>query len=80
MPQPTIELLLAYRPFLDPMDLHDQWLWLLIPLVVAISLVYKTLKLQSLEKLAADTTRLTLTILAVTAVAAAACWGLTEVM
>lgn len=71
---------IAYRPFLDPIDLHDQWLWLLIPLVMSIALVYKTIKLHALEDLVKETARLSLTILGFIAIAGVLCWGLAEVM
>lgn len=37
-------LTLAYRPFLDPLDLHDVWFWLLIPLAVLIAIAYKAVR------------------------------------
>ena len=37
-------LTLAYRPFLDPLDLHDVWFWLLIPLAVLSAVAYKAVR------------------------------------
>jgi hypothetical protein len=37
-------LTLAWRPFLDPMDLHDPWFWLLIPLALLIAMAYKAVR------------------------------------
>ncbi len=37
-------LTLAYRPFLDPLDLHDVWFWLLVPLAVLIAVAYKAVR------------------------------------
>ena len=45
MPDLTLApLTLAYRPFLDPLDLHDVWFWLLIPLAVLIAVAYKAVR------------------------------------
>jgi len=35
---------LAYRPILDPLALHDQWYWLMPPLALLISLAYKAVR------------------------------------
>ncbi len=42
-------LTLAWRPFLDPINLQDHWFWLLIPLAVGVSMTYKAVRLESLE-------------------------------
>jgi hypothetical protein len=40
-----VNLLLAqYRPFIDPMPIHDWWYWLLLPLCLLFSVVYKCAK------------------------------------
>lgn len=41
--------LLAWRPFLDPLDLHEQWFLLLLPLALGISVAYKAVRLQTME-------------------------------
>lgn len=66
--------------FLDPLDLHDEWLILLPPLVFAIALVYKTLKLPTLERLAYETVRLGAYILVLIVLAAATLWAVVEIM
>lgn len=43
--------LLAYRPFLDPAPIDRYWLWFLLPLIVVIALVYRTIKTETLEGL-----------------------------
>ena len=35
---------LAYRPLLDPLALHDQWYLLMLPLAVLLSLGYKAIR------------------------------------
>ncbi len=69
---------LAWRPFLDPLDLHSTWPWLLPPLVLAVAIVYKTVKQPTLDKLPLEILRLTLNILILMATAAVVLWGLVE--
>ena len=50
---------LAFRPFYDPLfalfpHLSDHWLWMVIPLVVAISVVYKCTRVKDLKLLPRD--------------------------
>ncbi|MBI1370294.1 MAG: hypothetical protein GC162_16790 [Planctomycetes bacterium] len=71
-------LTLAYRPFLEPLDFHSSWLFLLPPLVFAIALVYKALKMPTLKGLALETLRLTAYILTLLCLAAVALWGIVE--
>lgn len=40
----------AWRPFLDPMDLHDAWVLLLAPLAFGIAMVYKAVRLKTLDR------------------------------
>ena len=44
-------LLAAYRPFLDPLPLwgRREWVLLLLPLCVAVSIVYKSIKCRSMS-------------------------------
>jgi hypothetical protein len=70
----------GYRPFLDPLAVDDEWLLLLIPLVVVISVVYKTIKLEDLSRLPRQAALLSAQIIAFMAAAAAVLWGLTEWM
>lgn len=70
--------LLAYTPLLDPLPLHDWWLALLPPLAFAIALVYKTLKLASLERLWPEVGRLTVTIVLAMIGAAIVLYYITE--
>jgi hypothetical protein len=67
----------AWRPFLDPLDLHTGWhaMLLAVPLVLAIAIVYKGLKLPTLQQLGRESLRLTAYILALMIMAAAILWG-----
>lgn len=73
--------LLAWRPFLDPIQIHEQWPWLMLPLVLVISLVYRTLKLPTLDHLLRETIQLTLYIIIfMMALAGAVLWIIVEVV
>jgi hypothetical protein len=39
---------LAYRPFLDPLPLSQYWVLLIVPLCLAVALVYKSMKCRTL--------------------------------
>jgi hypothetical protein len=36
---------LAYRPFLDPLNLHNHWFWTLIPLLMLTAMAYKGIRI-----------------------------------
>ena len=42
--------LLAWIPFLYPLPIWDYWPWLLIPLTAGVSIVYKSVKCQSMTQ------------------------------
>ncbi len=42
-------LTLAYRPFLDPIELHRLWFLLLIPLTVGIAMGYKAVRVPDMK-------------------------------
>ncbi len=39
----------GYRPFIDPINLHDRWWLTLIPLAVGISFAYKAVRVKSFD-------------------------------
>ena len=41
--------LVAWIPFLYPLPIWDYWPWLLIPLCVGVSIVYKSIKCRSMR-------------------------------
>jgi hypothetical protein len=66
---------LAFTPLYDPLTalypgLSDQWLWLLLPLVVIISVVYKCTRIADLRKLPRDAAVMSAQIVVVMAFAA----------
>ncbi len=46
--------LLAYIPFRDAIPIHDYWVWLIIPLCLAVAIVYKTVRAEDSDRLAKD--------------------------
>ncbi|HVZ93930.1 MAG TPA: hypothetical protein VG797_05420 [Phycisphaerales bacterium] len=39
----------SYRPFLDPLDLHDRWWLTLLPLALGIALAYKAVRVRTFD-------------------------------
>jgi hypothetical protein len=71
---------LAFRPFLDPVPVDQYWMLMLLPMVAAIAVVYKTIKTDRLEKIPREATVLAAQIVAFMVMAAAALWMLTELV
>ncbi len=53
---------LAWRPFLDPLDLHRQWFLLLVPLAFGIALTYRAVRVNTFERYWLKTVILTIQI------------------
>lgn len=78
---PTFSLLtLAFRPFLDPLPIDGYWMALLIPMVICIAVVYKTIKTDRLHKIPREASILAAQIVAFMILAALALWMLTELV
>jgi len=74
---PTASGLLAFTPLYDPLfalypRMSDHWLWLALPLVLAICIVYKGTRVQTLKALPKDTAIMCAQIVLVMAFAAVA--------
>ncbi|MBX3386430.1 MAG: hypothetical protein KF768_07655 [Phycisphaeraceae bacterium] len=41
---------MGYRPFIDPISLHEHWFWLLLPMALGVSIVYKAIRLRDMER------------------------------
>lgn len=72
---------LAFTPLLDPLPalypaMSEYWLWLLVPLIVAISTVYKATRIASLKSLPLGVIIMSFQILLFMAAAAAAVAGI----
>jgi len=67
----SVAPILAYRPFLDPLPYSwDFWPWLLLPLVVGVAVVYKSIKCRTMKQVPREAAGITLWILAGLAAAA----------
>lgn len=45
----TLLSTLAWRPFLDPLDLHRWWFVLIVPLSLGISVAYKAIRVERMR-------------------------------
>jgi hypothetical protein len=61
----------AYRPFKDPLPVwqNSRWPWLLLPLALAVSLVYKSIRCKSMRRVPREAAGLTVFIILGMAVA-----------
>ena len=71
---------LAFRPFLDPLVSGDMWLVLMLPLILAIALVYKTIKVDDNRVLFKQTFYLWMQIVLFMAAAATGLWILSAIV
>ncbi len=61
--------------FTHPMQLSNRSFWLLMPIIVGVSVAYKTIRCSSLRRLPREMVTLTLYVLAGVGVLMAAGWG-----
>lgn len=71
--------LAGIRWYLEPLPLDAYWILLLVPLVAVVSIVYKTLKVSSLDKLPVQASLLAAQILGFMVLAAAVLWLVSEI-
>ena len=69
-----------YRPFVSPLPLWDYWYLLILPLCLAVSIVYKAMKLPDMKLVPRQSLLITLWIVVGMSVAAAALVLLVKVM
>jgi hypothetical protein len=69
---------LGFRLFREPLLLDRYWILMLLPLVVAISIVYKTLKVHTLSQLPRQVAILVTQILVFMVLVASALWLVSE--
>jgi 4-hydroxybenzoate polyprenyltransferase len=57
--------ILAYRPFLDPLPVwqESRWPWLLIPLLLAVTVAYKSVRCKSMSRVPREALGLTVVII-----------------
>ena len=41
---------MGWRPFLDPINVHELWWMLLIPMALGVSVVYKAVRVKTMER------------------------------
>lgn len=58
-------LTLAYRPFLDPIDISGWWWWLAIPMVFLISMVYKAIRVPTMRRYWRQVVKMTVQVMVV---------------
>jgi hypothetical protein len=56
--------ILAYKPFLEPLKVWDYWMWLALPLCFGVSLVYKSVRVESMRRVPAEALKATFWIIA----------------
>ena len=71
---------LAYRPFLEPIPLEGFWLLLLVPLILAVAIIYKSVKIENMALLPRQVVMMAAQILAFMVMAAAALWLVVELV
>jgi hypothetical protein len=72
----------AWTPFLDPIPVwaDSVWPWLLLPLAVAVSIVYKSIKCRSMRQVPREATVITVWIILGMIAAAIALAGVVKVL
>ncbi len=76
---PLATAALAYTPFLYPLPVWDHWPWLLLPLTLGVSIVYKSIKCRSMAEVPREAAVIFLWFLIGMAAAAAALAGVVRV-
>lgn len=64
----------AWRPLLDPLPVDTYWLWLMLPMVAAIAVVYKALKVSELSEIPSQALVLAAQLVFLMVVAGATLW------
>jgi hypothetical protein len=70
--------MLSYVPFRDPLATEEYWLLWLLPLVIGLSVVYKTLNVDDLSKLPREVTLFAVKVFGYIVCGVAILWSLTE--
>ena len=70
----TLAALLAWTPFLNPIDVTPYRMWLMLPLAFAVAVVYKAIKLPDLSHLPRQAAVLFAQIVAFMVLALLALW------
>lgn len=73
-------LLADYRFFIDPLPIFNYWYWLLLPLCLLFSIVYKAVKCETMKEVPRAAIEITLWILLGMGAAAAVLAGVVKVL
>lgn len=74
----SVVLAMTWRPILDPLPLQSVWPLLLLPLLWALAVVYKAIKMPSLRHIWRQSALLAAQMLGLLVLAAAALWLISE--
>ena len=72
--------MLAYTPFVTPLPIWDYWMLLLLPLSIAVAIVYKSIKCQSMSQVPREAAVITVWIVVGFAFAGAVLAGLVKIL
>ena len=75
-----MNLLLALKPFLQPLPVDNFWMFFIIPIALVIALVYKSLKHPDEKTILHQAARLTVVIVVYMAIASVALYALIAVI
>jgi hypothetical protein len=75
-----VNLLADYVPFVYPLPVWDYWPWLLVPLALGVSIVYKSVKCQSMTRVPREALEIFVFILIGLVAAAGALAGVVKIM
>lgn len=67
----------AYKPFLTPLPIWDHWAWLIVPLCLGVSVVYKSAKCWKMTDVPREAAKITLWMLGAMVLAGVAIWTVT---
>jgi len=73
-------MMLAFRPFLDPVTFDGPWLVLAIPLVLGVCVVYKAIKLEDLSELFHQSLLMAAQVVLMMTIAAIVLWSVCLLM
>ncbi len=70
----------VWKPFLQPLPVDRYWMWLMPPLLIAIAVVWKTIKIDDPAKLPRQAASLAAQFVVMMIVAAAILWLIIELV
>lgn len=71
--------LLAFQPFVQPAPLWDYWYLLALPIIAALSIVYKSIRCHEMKQVPREAAVIFVTILAGMVIAAGVLWVIVKV-